>query len=59
MNSSGVTTSTAKIGSSNTGLARRSASLAASDPATRNAISDESVSCDLPSVSVIRTSTTG
>ena len=59
MNSSGVTTSTAKIGSSSTGLARRSASLAASDPATRNAISDESVSWDLPSVSVTRTSTTG
>ena len=59
MNSSGVTTSTLKIGSRSTGLARRAASLKASDPATLKAISDESVSWYLPSVSVTRTSTSG
>jgi hypothetical protein len=58
-NSSGVTTSTAKIGSSRTGLARRAASLKASEPATLNAISDESVSWYLPSTRVTRTSTIG
>jgi hypothetical protein len=44
MNSSGVTTSTAKIGSSSTGLARWAAAFSASEPATLNASSDESVS---------------
>ena len=58
-NSSGVTTSTVKTGSSRTGLARRAASLKASEPATLKAISDESVSWYLPSTSVTRTSTIG
>ena len=58
-NSSGVVTSTAMIGSSSTGFARLAASLAASDPATLKAISEESVSWYLPSVSVTRTSTIG
>ena len=58
-NSSGVTTSTSKIGSSRTGLARRAASLRASEPATLKAISEESVSWYLPSTSVTRTSTIG
>jgi hypothetical protein len=40
--SSGVTTSTEKIGSSRIGLARLAASLSASEPATLKAISDES-----------------
>ena len=59
MNSSGVTTSTANTGSSSTGLARETAALSASDPATLNAISEESVSWYLPSVRVTRTSTIG
>ena len=59
MNSSGVTTSTAKIGSSRIGLARAAAAFSASDPATLKAISEESVSWYLPSVSVTRTSTIG
>ena len=59
MNSSGVTTSTEKTGSSSTGLARLAASWKASEPATLKAISDESVSWYLPSTSVTRTSTTG
>ena len=59
MKSWGVTTSTAMIGSSRTGFARRAASLSASEPAILNAISDESVSWYLPSVSVARTSTIG
>ena len=58
-NSSGVTTSTLKIGSSRIGLARLAASLKASDPAILKAISDESVSWYLPSTSVTRTSTIG
>ena len=58
-NSSGVTTSTAKIGSSRIGLARLAASWSASEPATLKAISDESVSWNLPSTSVARTSTSG
>ena len=58
-NSSGVTTSTAKIGSSSTGLARLAASLIASEPATLKAISEESTSWYLPSTSVTRTSTIG
>ena len=58
-NSSGVTTSTLKMGSSSTGLARLAASLKASDPAILKAISDESVSWYLPSTSVTRTSTIG
>ena len=58
-NSSGVTTSTAMIGSSSTGLARLAASLSASEPAILKAISEESVSWYLPSVSVARTSTIG
>ena len=59
MNSSGVTTSTANTGSSSTGLARLAASWSASEPATLKAISDESTSWYLPSVSVTRTSTIG
>ena len=59
MYSSGVTTSTAKTGSSSAGLARLAASWSASEPAILNAISDESVSWYLPSVSVTRTSTIG
>ena len=50
MNSSGMTTSTAKTGSSRTGLARRAASCTASEPATLKAISEESTSWYLPSV---------
>jgi hypothetical protein len=57
--SSGVTTSTLKMGSSSTGLARLTASWSASEPAILNASSDESVSWNLPSVSVTRTSTSG
>ena len=59
MKSSGVTTSTAMIGSSSTGLARLAASLSASEPAILKAISDESVSWYLPSTSVALTSTMG
>ena len=59
MYSSGVTTSTAKIGSSRIGLARWAASLNASEPAILKAISEESVSWYLPSISVTRTSTIG
>ncbi len=44
MYSSGVSTSTAKIGSSSVGSARGIASLKAIEPATLNAISDESTS---------------
>ena len=57
--SSGVTTSTAKIGSSRMGFARLAASWSASEPAILKAISDESVSWYLPSTSVARTSTSG
>ena len=57
--SSGVTTSTAIIGSSRTGLARFIASLNAIEPATLNAISLESTSWYEPSTSSIRMSTTG
>ena len=59
MNSCGVTTSTAMTGSSSTGLARLAASFSASEPAILKAISEESVSWYLPSVSVARTSTIG
>ena len=59
MNSSGATTSTENTGSSSTGFARRAASWKASEPAILKAISDESVSWYLPSVSVTRTSTIG
>ena len=59
MYSSGVTTSTAKTGSSSVGLARLAASWSASEPAILKAISEESVSWYLPSVSVTRTSTIG
>ena len=44
MKSSGSTTSTAIIGSSNTGFALRAASLKAIDPAILNASSEESTS---------------
>ena len=54
-----MTTSTAMTGSSSTGLARLAASLSASEPAILKAISEESVSWYLPSVSVTRTSTIG
>ena len=47
------------IGSSSTGLALRAASLNAIEPATLNAISEESTSCAEPSVSTARTSTVG
>ena len=47
------------IGSSRIGLALRAASLNAMVPAILNAISDESTSWYLPSVSVARTSTVG
>ncbi len=59
MKSCGVTTSTAITGSSSTGFARLAASFSASEPAILKAISDESVSWYLPSVSVARTSTIG
>ena len=59
MNSSGVTTSTAMIGSSSTGFARRAASRNAIEPATLKAISEESTSWEDPSMSVTRTSTIG
>ena len=54
-----MTTSTAMIGSSSTGLARFAASFSASEPAILKATSEESVSWYLPSVSVARTSTIG
>ena len=47
--SSGVTTSTAMIGSRIAGLALRAASLNAMEPATLNAISEESTSWNDPS----------
>ena len=49
MYSSGVTTSTAMIGSRRTGLAMRAASLNAMVPAILNAISEESTSWNEPS----------
>ena len=54
-----MTTSTAKIGSSSTGLARLAASLKAIEPATLKAISEESTSWYLPSTSVTLMSTIG
>jgi hypothetical protein len=59
VNSSGVSTSTAIIGSSSTGLARRIPSLNAIEPAMRNAFSFESTSWYEPNTSVAFTSTTG
>ena len=59
MFSSGVSTSTAIIGSSRIGLARRMPSLNAIDAAIRNAFSFESTSWYEPSNSVTFTSTTG
>src|SRR4051812_27718790 len=57
--SSGVTTSTAKIGSSRTGLARRGGALNPPQPAPLKANSHESVSWDLPSTSVTPMSALG
>src|SRR3979409_1068038 len=48
-NSSGVTTSTAKIGSSRTGLARFAASLKAGEPATLEANPEAAKAWALPS----------
>ena len=59
MKSSGVSTSTAIIGSSSTGLAWRMPSLNAIDAAILNAFSFESTSWYEPSNSVTLTSTTG
>ncbi len=59
MKSSGVSTSTAIIGSSRTGVAFLMPSLNAIDAAILNAFSFESTSCDEPSNSVTLTSTTG
>lgn len=59
MKSSGVSTSTAIIGSSSTGFARRIASLNAIEPAIRNAFSFESTSWYEPNVRCTLTSTTG
>ena len=58
-NSSGVTTSTAIIGSSSFGFARFMASLKAIDPAILKARSLESTSWYDPSISSTFTSTTG
>ena len=55
----GVVTSMAMIGSSRMGFARFAASLKAIEPAIENAISEESTSWYLPSISVTRTSTIG
>ena len=54
-----MTTSTDIIGSSSTGEAFRTASLAAIEPAILNAISDESTGWKEPSTSVTFTSSTG
>ena len=58
-NSVGATTSTAIIGSSSVGLARRAASLNAIEPAILKAISDESTSWYEPSTSRTLMSTIG
>ncbi len=59
MYSSGVTTSTAMIGSRMAGFAFRAPSLNAMDPAILKAISDESTSWKEPSKSFTLTSSTG
>ena len=59
MYSSGVTTSTAMIGSSSTGLALRAASRKPMVPAILNAISEESTSWYEPSMRVALMSTSG
>ena len=59
MYSSGVSTSTAIIGSRMTGAAFLSAALTAIEPATLNAASEESTSWYEPSISSILMSTTG
>ena len=55
----GTVTSRRAIGSSTTGSALPMASRKANRPAARNAISELSTLCSLPSTSVARTSTTG
>ena len=57
--SDGTVTSSREIGSSTTGAALAIASRKARRPAARNAISELSTLCSLPSVRVTRTSTTG
>ena len=57
--SAGTVTVTDEIGSSTTVPASASAAFTPIDAAVRNAISDESTECDLPSSSSTRTSTTG
>ena len=59
MNSSGVTTSQAMIGSSSAGPARAAASLNAMDPAILKATSLESTSWKLPSKAATLMSTRG